>query len=301
MPWNTRDFYKNVKHGIFLNADLPANKKSYRQRLVLVQNKKRAAVKKLFSLINPNVTNDNFNKRLLHCRQLPTTKCLPSVHRCSSFVCPFCFYRRLYVFFRGQLHAAIKNQKAKYVGVTRTQTMMLRPAEEPGLVGAYLFDPVFIPAINTRADAEQMAARLFTEAEMNKRYEQTWFENDAVNCQAVEPLGGFSTTWFDYQPDKNMFVLQRLSLHLTNTNALSLPVTQGLNTRVNFSWHFAADFDPCFVFDNFISFPYGLYSALLRPNRTEFGPANVVAYLFGMRRIVKRKFKFQQTWGCLRD
>ena len=164
-----------------------------------------------------------------------------------------------------------------------------------------MIDPSFIPPIQTRADAEQMAARLFTEADVFRRYEQSWFENDAVNCQASEPLGGFSSTWFDYHEHKNMFVIQRLALHLTNTNALSLPTTQALNTRVNFNWHFATDFDPCDLFTNFVSFPYGLYSALLKPTRTEFGPANVVAYLFGMRRLIEKKFRFQQTWGCLHD
>lgn len=300
MPWNQRNFYKNIRHGIFINADVPTNKKSHRQRVVLIQNRKKAAVKKVLNLISPNATNANFNKRLLNCRQMGTLGKVASLHRCSSFICPFCFYRRLYVFFRGRLHAAVVAQKTKYICVTRTQTMMLRPYEEPGLLGTYLFDPLFIPPIQTRADAEQIAARLFTDAESNKRYEQTWFENDAINCQVVEPAGGFSTTWFDYQPDKNLFSTHRLSLHLTNTNALSPPTTQALNTRVNFSWHLLADFDPCFVFDNFISFPYGLYSALLQPSRTEFSPAHVVAYMFGMRRLLQRKFKFQQTWGCLR-
>lgn len=298
MPWNSRDFYKTIKNSIFLNADVTTGKRSYRQRLVQLQKQKRKAIGKLISLLGSTVTNKQFNKRLLGCRQLPTATTASRVHRCGTFICPFCFYRRLYLFFRGPFHRAIKNQKSKYVAVTCSQTFMLQCPDE-GLFGTYLFDPSFIPPVQTRSDCEKMAARLFTEADLQRRYEQMWFTNDAINCQATEPVGGFSATWFDYHESKKMFVVNRVSLHLTNTNALSPPTAQALNTRVNFSWHFAADFDPSCLFTTFISFPYGLYSALLKTSKTEFGPANVVAYLFGMRRLLEKKFRFQQTWGCL--
>jgi len=296
MPWNSRDFYKTVKTSIFQNTNI--SRKTYRQKLVQLQKQKRKAVGKLISLLNPEVTTKQFNKRLLSCKQLPTSKGVSRINRCGTFICPFCFYRRLYLFFRGPLRQAIEKQKAKYLGITFSETYMLQPPDESGLFGRYLFDPSFIPTIQTRADAEQMAARLFTVADLQRRYEQAWFTNDAVNCQANEPLGGFSSTWFDYNENKNMFLVNRLSLHLTNTNALSFPVNQGLDTRVNFTWHFASDFDPCVLFNSF-SFPYGLYSALLKTTRTEYGPANVVAYLFGMRRLLDKKFRLQQTWGCL--
>lgn len=303
MLWDPHKFYKASLDAIFVNAKLNNTKQklSFNQQVVRLKKYRHNAIGKLLQRVGPDILTEQFNKRLLNCNHLPTAETKASAFRCGSFICPYCFFRKVYIFCRDKLRPALLRNDVKYVGVTFSQSIVLSAPVVPGIFGYGVFDDSFIPPIVSIVNAEQLAAQLLTNARLLRSYEQLWFETDSLNCRVVEPQGGFSTTWFDYQQSRNVFTINRLSLHLTNTDALQAPLPSSINTRVAFRWHLASDFDPTSIFGSLLTFPYGLYDALfLSQQSNDIHAGAVVGYLFGMRRLMD-KFHLQQSWGSLHD
>ena len=304
MSWDQRRFYKASLDAIFVNAKLSntEEKLSFNQQVVRLKQYRHNAIGKLLQRVGPDVSTEQFNKRLLNCNYLPTAETKANAFRCGSFICPYCFFRKVYIFCRDKLRPALLRNNVKYVGVTLSQSVVLSAPIVPGIFGYNAFDDSFIPPTVSMANAEQLASQLLTNAQLLRSYEQLWFELDSLNCREVEPQGGFSTTWFDYQKSRNVFTINRLSLHLTNTDALRPPSPSSINTRVAFQWHLASKFSPTSVFGSLLTFPYGLYEALLLPRQSaDIHAGAVVGYLFGMRRLMDKKFHLQQSWGSLHD
>jgi hypothetical protein len=303
MLWDPHKFYKASLDAIFVNAKLNNTKQklSFNQQVVRLKKYRHNAIGKLLQRVGPDILTEQFSKRLLNCNHLPTAETKASAFRCGSFICPYCFFRKVYIFCRDKLRPALLRNDVKYVGVTFSQSIVLSAPVVPGIFGYGVFDDSFIPPIVSIVNAEQLAAQLLTNARLLRSYEQLWFETDSLNCRVVEPQGGFSTTWFDYQQPRNVFTINRLSLHLTNTNALQAPLPSSINTRVAFRWHLTSDFDPTSIFGSSLTFPYGLYDALfLSQQSNDIHAGAVVGYLFGMRRLMD-KFHLQQSWGSLHD
>lgn len=304
MTWDPHKFYKASLDAIFVNSKVQSTKQrvSFNELHVRLKKYRRDAIVKLLRCVGPNLLTPQFNKRLLNCDYLPTTETKSTAFRCGSFLCPYCFFRKTYVFCRDKLRPVLLRKDVKYIGVTFSQSFALTAPAIPGICGYSVFDDSFIPAISSVTGAESLAARLFTEAQLLRSHEQLWFEMDSLNCRVTEPQGGFSTTWFDYHKQRNLFVINRLALHLTNTNALQPPPPTSINASVNFQWYLAADFSPVSVFGSLLTFPYGLYDALFLSAQPQVVNASaVVGYLFGMRRLMDKKFHFQQSWGSLHD